>query len=456
MGEVSFDDYIKKFDRLESRYIPPKEKWLPPDEALYGVKDIYRVPLEKAKKLRFKAIKYTFKHHYENNKFYRNLCKEKNVSPDDIKSEEDFLKIPLLPDKFFKNYPEGKEFAFWIANIYTGELPSIFIKKKNPKIDDIIREFNRKGLRIAYSSGTSGRHTFIPRDERTFNRAVYGGAKGFVSMAYPRWDFDKIHGYLSLYARNINLFAGMMGGIFTDMLKYIDYGFVLNIEVTTDILQAAMRGRRNILIRLASLYIDWRRTRKFIEWLKERDRDKDDIALLGAPFFLNHIMSLLEKKGLSFDFGDKSFVVTGGGWKIRENVRITTKEFRDRVEKVLGIPHTNCLDAYGMVEGNGFMFHCPEGHYLHIPYSYYYPIIIGKDGEPAGYGETGRFAFLDALATSYPGFIISGDEVKLLEHCPVCDRPGPVLEPEIKRAKGEEVRGCAEEVRRMLSIGSGD
>ncbi|KAA0010964.1 MAG: hypothetical protein FE037_04430 [Thermoplasmata archaeon] len=77
-----------------------------------------------------------------------------------------------------------------------------------------------------------------------------------------------------------------------------------------------------------------------------------------------------------------------------------------------------------------------------------------KDGEKIEYGETGRFAFLDALADSYPGFIISGDEVKLLEHCPVCDRPGPVLEPEVKRARGEEVRGCAEEIRRMLSIGS--
>ena len=70
------------------------------------------------------------------------------------------------------------------------------------------------------------------------------------------------------------------------------------------------------------------------------------------------------------------------------------------------------------------------------------------------YGEYGRFAFLDATAYSYPGFIITGDRVRMLEHCPVCDRPGPVLEPEVKRVKGEEVRGCAEEVRRMLSIDS--
>jgi len=65
---------------------------------------------------------------------------------------------------------------------------------------------------------------------------------------------------------------------------------------------------------------------------------------------------------------------------------------------------------------------------------------------PAEYGEWGRYAFLDASAQSYPGFIISGDRVRMFEHCPVCDRPGPVLDREIERAKGEEVRGCAEEL----------
>jgi hypothetical protein len=56
---------------------------------------------------------------------------------------------------------------------------------------------------------------------------------------------------------------------------------------------------------------------------------------------------------------------------------------------------------------------------------------------------------------SYPGFILTGDVVRVLEHCPVCDRPGPVLEPEIRRATGEEMRGCAEEVRQVISADLG-
>ena len=88
---------------------------------------------------------------------------------------------------------------------------------------------------------------------------------------------------------------------------------------------------------------------------------------------------------------------------------------------------------------------------MHVPYYYYHPMVLDEEFNQVGYGESGRFAFLDSAAMSYPGFIVTGDQVKLLEHCPVCDRPGPVLEPEVKRVKGEEIRGCAEEVRRMLS-----
>jgi len=78
-------------------------------------------------------------------------------------------------------------------------------------------------------------------------------------------------------------------------------------------------------------------------------------------------------------------------------------------------------------------------------------MVLDEEFKQVEYGEWGRFAFLDAAAMSYPGFIVTGDQVRLLEHCPVCDRPGPVLEPEVKRAPGEEIRGCAEEMRSMLS-----
>ena len=161
-------------------------------------------------------------------------------------------------------------------------------------------------------------------------------------------------------------------------------------------------------------------------------------------------MDKMRQEGMNYDFGERGAVLTGGGWKVHEDKRLPIEDFRDKVKKYLGIPQHQCLDLYSMVESNGFMTQCPEGHYLHLPHNYYHAMVLDENSEPVAYGEWGKFAFHDPQARSYPGFIFTGDQVKLLECCPVCEREGPVLEPEIKRMAGEEIRGCAEEMRRML------
>jgi len=61
-----------------------------------ALEDIYNVPDDKTKELREDAIRYSFRYHYEGNKFYHKYCKGRGVGPDDIKTEEDFKKIPLI------------------------------------------------------------------------------------------------------------------------------------------------------------------------------------------------------------------------------------------------------------------------------------------------------------------------------------------------------------------------
>jgi long-chain-fatty-acid---luciferin-component ligase len=145
----------------------------------------------------------------------------------------------------------------------------------------------------------------------------------------------------------------------------------------------------------------------------------------------------------------------GSGWKVHELKRMPEAEFRKDIKDHLGIPAENVIDMYGMVEGNGWMVQCPEGHHLHIPTTFIHPMVLDDEFNPLGYGESGRFAFLDGSMYSYPGFIITGDRVKMLERCPVCGRPGPVLEPGVTRAAGKETRGCAEEVRKVMSSDMG-
>lgn len=146
MEEISFDEYIGGFDRGLLKYILPRDERISYDEALYGIKDVYEVLLDKTKKPKPKVIKYTLNYSYEGDGFYRNLYGKRNITIDGIKSVEDFLKIPSLSDESFKGYSEGEKFTFWILNIRIGNPPSIFIKKKDPKVDEMTMEFNKKGL----------------------------------------------------------------------------------------------------------------------------------------------------------------------------------------------------------------------------------------------------------------------------------------------------------------------
>ncbi len=448
-----------RFNELLAQYAPPQDTWNPADESLYKPADLFRVPVAEAKDMQLRAIKFTFAHHHRNNAFYRKYCEQKEVSPDDIKVIEDLDKIPLIADVTFKQHPSGKDFAFWLAAIFTGDLPNIVVESENPTYDDVINAYNAAGIAVMYSSGTSGQLTFIPRDTKTFQAAEYAAAELTGSMTDHADDGAHLlsanHIYLlSPNPTKTNLFIGKVSCLSFDLFKDGDVHYAMDYNITAEALQMAMGPKTGLRGRLTSFVQNRAGDRivdKTIQWLGHYEHTTETIALSGPPFMLGHVLDTLRKDGKRFDFGERGMIMTGGGWKMLEDKRIPHADFRKQVEEVLGIPETHCLDIYGMCEGNGFMVQCPEGHYLHAPYTYYKPLILDDNLIPIGYGEWGRFAFLDASAQSYPGFIISGDRARLLERCPVCDRPGPVLEPEIQRAKGEEVRGCAEELRRILA-----
>ena len=445
---MEIKDRIKRLNERLARYIPPRKTWTPAEEALFKPIDLYRVPLEEAGAMQLRAIKHTFTHHYTLNQFYRPYCKTRGVTPDDIRTYDDLEKIPLISDLTFKQHPSGKDFAYWIPVVFTGDLPRVVVKGANPTFDDIINAFNAAGMVVAYSSGTSGRHTVIPRDMRTFLTQSYANAKlrsclsdlmaaDHFLLFFPKWT-------------QTNLFIGRDKAHKSEMLKDVQYA--LDFEISADLTLRAMTDTERQGGAPSSA---GERQRKIIEiaikWLERYEKTADVIGLEGGPFLILELMETLEREGKRFAFGERGIIGTGGGWKVSEDKSVSAADFRKRVGEVLGIPETNCWDCYGSVEMGGMMTTCPEGHYFHMPYTWFKPLVLDSSLVPADYGERGRFAFLDGLAGSYPGFIMTGDQVRMLEHCPVCDRPGPVLEPEVKRIPSEEVRRCATVLQRILA-----
>ena len=214
MDENMMTESESEFEKRLQKFIPPKEKWTPIDKALFTQKNFFK-KYQKTADLTLEAIKYSFNHHFENNQLYRRLCEINKITPDTIKSEKDFKKIPLLPDSFFKDYPEGKGFLNWLDNVYTGTTPMPVFRTEIPDHDDVIEQFNKKGVSIMFTSGTSGRFSFIPRDTGSWNRLKYNAMRSVVELM----DYDPNDTVILLIPdpRQTNLTIASLFGIAFDL-----------------------------------------------------------------------------------------------------------------------------------------------------------------------------------------------------------------------------------------------
>lgn len=438
----------------EIGYVPLKDTWTPIDEALYGVETLFRLPNKKADELRFNAIKHAFHYWYKECKWYHMYCNEFDFRPESLKTSDDLDKLPLISHRFFKAYLEGREFVNWLISISINKVDKPRVNKRNPSMDDLIDIFAKKGLMAVYSSGTSGRFSFIPKDHITYMRSQYALGKMGISEMLEHWYDESAYAYLcGPNPSKTNMWVGKVVKLMDDV--YEDVQYAIDREITTQLMRISngdIRGLSDAVMAAAMQLMGTTRkiTSNIIKWLEERDKAGDRVFIAEAPFIMHRVMNQLEKQGRTFDFGEKGAIITGGGWKLHDSEEIPLKEFRDKAEQILGIPHMNNIDLYTMVESNWHAIQCPEGHYLHLPPTLVYPLVLDENNEPVPHGETGRLAFIDHMANSYPGAIITGDMVTLLEECPVCERIGPVLEPNVRRMTGEEVRGCAEEMRKLM------
>jgi phenylacetate-coenzyme A ligase PaaK-like adenylate-forming protein len=435
--------------------IPPKDQWTPVDEALYGVENLYRVDSEEAQKLRFKAIRYSFKHHYEKNEFYRRYCQTDHISPSDIKEPSDLIKIPFIPDAFFKDHPSGEGFVAWLRKISTGKVPEVRLKN-NPSFQDVMEALEEQEYTVTFTSGTSGRFSFFPRNRLTWMRQKYSIACCTMEILGRTLDSQRIGMQFAPNPSKTFLFIGRgTSAVHESLFVKENVHYIINNKITPDSIRISKGMTHGLREKLIARVTDYARKgimNKFVEQLETFASQDKRMVLGGSPSLIMATINLLEKKGNRLKIGDDTIIMTAGGWKMVTGAPMSDKEFRARLKEAWGVPDENCRDIYGMSECSGLFPDC-EGHYKHIPQTFVYPMVLGDDLKPLGFGQYGRFAFLDALPDSYPGFIVTGDRVRMLESCPVCDRIGPVIESDISRMKGSDDRGCSAVMGQLMASG---
>ena len=215
---------------------------------------------------------------------------------------------------------------------------------------------------------------------------------------------------------------------------------MVNIDATADIVRTVM-GQGGKTGRFQA--------KDKVKLLREGAKDTDNLTFQiledlnekgvkgkigGSPFLLNGFLSWMEDSGKRLKLGDGWIIQTGGGGSTsHEKLKPCMTELNECWESPVRIAETSTVLTESTIP-----FPACEGHYYHIAHTLLHPFVLNDELEPMGYGEFGRFAFIDPVSHAYPGCIITGDRIKLLESCPSCDKPGPVISPPSAGRQGQK------------------
>lgn len=339
----------------------------------------------------FKAMKESFSFHFANQPFYRRYCELAGFTPDDLKSYKDLARLPFI---FVNVFKERK-----------------LLSIKDEEVQMIIT-----------SSGTGGRKSYMYLDNISLRRIIkiiYNIYDDFRMFSRSQKANYLCFTYDPSYAKDV-------GTAFSDKL-------LATLTLINKIYYAIEFDKKIKDFKLNKA--------KTIETLKQYVKEKLPLRILGFPAFLYEIIKETEKQNLRFNFGKKSFVISGGGWKTLQEKEIPKGEFRALVQERLGIPKENVRDLYGLVEHGVPYSECEHGN-MHV--SNYSRVII-RDPESLEVlkeNQTGLIQLQTPYINTIPAISILTSDMGFLSHdCP-CGRHTPVLNL-AGRGGVRKHKGCA-------------
>jgi acyl-protein synthetase LuxE len=349
----------------------------------------------------------------------------------------------MFPD-LFKSYDRSwldsrdfKAMTAWIGDVCT-RLPGISLDGVHEPSEWRLR-LRADGLFLSYSSGTSGRISFVPRDGLTWKALCTNGS----TYANSTW-FNDPQG-------NAATFDCLVVGPRGSGMGILDAGaglarmaershFLFDAELRDDVVHNLGEGGSRPSFLESSGLGDGHYHRAF-GFARQSGNDNRPLLVFGAPFQIKRFCEQLSHEHGRLQLAPSSTLVTGGGWKSFTGEQISQQALRSLAEETLGIDRAHCIDAYSATELNCAFSSCAEGNY-HIP-PLIEPVVLdeafmGAAGEQ-GFGTLG---FLDPFAMSYPGFVITGDQGRLSHARCRCGLTGWLIQGEIQRTEGAEIRGC--------------
>ncbi len=426
--------------------------------------DLFAIPREELEALQLKALQLRFQRFRNAVPALKKLADRQGV--DTIDKISDVLPV-CFDHRVLKNYPtpilENRDFAKltqWLDRLTMHDLSRMDLSGLKT-IDDWLYRLDAFGMIVTYSSGTSGKLSFVPRSMDEFGawRMNYFEVTAAACGVDPRE--IKLPTFNPMYRTShqtavkiMNLFqieaAGgpehyhtlYPGHMSADLLALA--GKLQSAEERGDI---ASLGLDPALLEQRQQMIAQGRNREadLDAWFDTILRDfKGQRVRIGGMFAeLYRIAAAGLAKGIKCEFAPGSVMVGGGGMK---GYKDAPADWEQQVLDFFGIEKLGNLYGFSECIGNAPL--CDAGFFHFMPYVI--PMVVDLDMNelPRTGVQTGRMVLIDLLAESYWGGFASGDIVTIHwdEDCP-CGWKSPRVEKNIQRMTieqgGEDKITCA-------------
>lgn len=369
-------------------------------QRLFWSRDPYDLPGTDEKFVRATADNCAY--HMEKCPQYRQLAEGLNFSPDQLKTVDDLVKVPMVPTLYYKRH-------------------AMFSMPRW-----------RMAMKVT-SSGTSGKFSQIGFD--------WGCVFAEVPMVLRLGWYHKLidlrpTNYVVLgYKPNQNNHTGVTRTMFglTFFAPPIRRSYALHYQDGAYVpdLDGCVRA------------------------LERYAKSPFPTRVVGFPSYLWFGLKRMEELGVSLNLRPGSKILLAGGWKQHYAQEVDKSRLYSLAKKILGVEEENIKEFFGAVEHPIFFNACPR-HHFHVPI---YSRVLIRDVntlEPLPYGQVGLVNLLSPLIKATPTASVMTDDLGYLEPGSKCgcglDSPYLTI---LGRVGLSDIKTCAAGAADLLGKGEG-
>jgi hypothetical protein len=389
--------------------------------------ELMAIPREEREKLQLEAVRINFHRLRDRIPALKKLADRQGV--DRIDRIEDILPV-CFDHRVLKNYPiqiiENRDFAkltSWLDKLTAHDLTRIDLTGLRT-IEEWLGRLEAFGMLVTYSSGTTGKLSFVPRSYDEFGPWKFHFFNvNYACSGVNAWTtklptfFPGYRGGYQTMLKMMSLFNVEMAGGAENYHTLYDTHIPADLMALSGRLQAAEDKGEVAALGLDPALLEQRQ--QMLAQGRQRDGDleawfgrlmdqfRGKRVKIGGTFSdMYRVARAGLDKGLTCEFAPGSILMGGGGMK---GYKDAPDDWEDQVKHFFGIERMG--NQYGFSEciGNGPL--CEAGYFHMPPYSVL--LLMGADGEalPREGVQKGRLVIVDPIPVSYWGGFTSGDEV---------------------------------------------